>query len=51
MTSGEVVVYMDDILIATPDNLTHHRQLVHRVLDRLKEHDLYLKPKKCVFEV
>ena len=22
--SGEVVIYMDDILIATPDNLTHH---------------------------
>ena len=49
--TGEVVIYMDDILIATPDNLTHHRQLVHRVLDRLEEHDLYLKPKKCVFEV
>ena len=49
--SGEVVIYMDDILIATPDNLTHHRQLVHRVLDQLEEHDLYLKPKKCVFEV
>ena len=31
--SGEVVIYMDDILIATPDNLTHHQQLVHRVLD------------------
>ena len=22
--TGEVVIYMDDILIATPDNLTHH---------------------------
>ena len=49
--SREVVIYMDNILIATPDNLTHHRQLVHHVLDRLEEHDLYLKPKKCVFEV
>ena len=49
--TGEVVIYMDDILITTPDDLTHHRQLVHRVLDRLEEHDLYLKPKKCVFEV
>ena len=46
--TGEVVIYMDDILIATPDDLTHHRQLVHHVLDRLKEHDLYLKPKKCL---
>ena len=42
---------MDDILIATPDNLRTHRQLVHQVLDRLDEHDLYLKPEKCVFEV
>ena len=49
--TGEVVIYMDDILIATPDNLTHHSQLVHHVLDRLEEHDLYLKLKKCVFEV
>ena len=49
--TGEVVIYMDDILIATPDNLTHHRQLVHRILDQLEEHNLYLKPKKCVFEV
>ena len=49
--SGEVVIYMDDILIATPDNLTHHWQLVHRVLDWLEEHDLSLKPKKCIFEV
>ena len=44
--TGKVVIYMDDILIATPDNLTHHRQLVHRVLDQLEEHDLYLKPKE-----
>ncbi len=42
---------MDDILIATPDNLRHHRQLVHQVLTKLEEHDLYLKPKKCVFKV
>ena len=49
--TGEVVIYMDDILIATPDNLTHHQQLVHCVLNRLEEHNLYLKPKKCVFEV
>ena len=49
--TGKVVIYMDSILIATPDDLTHHQQLVHRVLDRLKEHNLYLKLKKCIFEV
>jgi len=46
----EVVIYMDDILIATPSNLPHHRQLVHQVLNRLEEHDLFLKPEKCTFE-
>ena len=34
--TGEVVIYMDDILIAIPDDLTHHRQLVHHVLDWLE---------------
>ena len=48
--TGEVVIYMDNILIATPDNLTHHRHLVHCILNWLEEHDLYLKPKKCVFK-
>ncbi len=49
--TGEVIIYMDDILIATPNNIPHHRQLVHQVLDKLEEHDLFLKPEKCTFEV
>ncbi len=49
--TGEVVIYMDDILIATPNNTPHHRQIVHQVLDKLEEHDLFLKPEKCTFEV
>jgi len=48
--TNEVIVYMDDILIATTNNLTHHREIVHQVLYRLEEHDLYLKPEKCSFE-
>jgi len=51
ISTGEVIVYMDDILIATRDDLAHHQQLVHQVLTKLEEHDLYLKPEKCVFEV
>ncbi len=50
ISTGEVIIYMDDILIATPDNQPHHRQLVHQVLTKLEEHDLYLKPEKCVFK-
>jgi hypothetical protein len=49
--TGEVMVYMDDILIATDNNLTHHCYLVHQVLQTLEEHDLFLKPQKCQFEV
>ena len=48
--TNKVIVYMDDILIATIDNKAHHCEIVHQVLYRLEEHDLYLKPEKCSFE-
>jgi hypothetical protein len=47
---GQVIIYMDDILVATRDNLEEHRQIVQQVLERLKKLDLYLKPAKCTFE-
>src|SRR5712671_514904 len=40
---------MDDMLIATTDNPTLHTKYVHRILDKLEKHDLYLKPEKSVF--
>jgi hypothetical protein len=40
---------MDDILIYT-SNLTEHHKMVHEVLKRLQEHNLYLKPEKYEFE-
>src|SRR5258707_2365418 len=46
---GHVVIYMDDILIFTSDVETH-RRIVHQVLQRLQDEDLFLKPKKCFFE-
>jgi hypothetical protein len=49
IATGVVAVYMDDILIYTP-NLVKHRKIVHEVLQRLQDHDLYLKPEKCEFE-
>jgi len=46
---GWLTVYMDDMLIATPDDPILHRECVHRVLDKLEKHNLYLKPEKCAF--
>jgi len=46
----QIIVYMDDILIATSSTLAAHEIAVHDVLQRLEEHDLYLKPEKCVWE-
>ena len=47
--SGDVMVYLDDILIAHSD-LRTHRRIVAEVLRRLRKHKLYLRPEKCEFE-
>ena len=47
---GRVFVYMDDILIATEDNLPLHREIVHKTLEQLEREDLFLKLSKCHFE-
>jgi Reverse transcriptase (RNA-dependent DNA polymerase) len=47
---GMVFVYMDDILIATIDDLPLHRRIVHEVLDLLEKESFFLKPSKCKFE-
>jgi hypothetical protein len=49
ISEGVVVVYLDDILIFTKD-LDEHRRITQRVLRRLAEHELYLRPEKCEFE-
>ncbi len=51
IATGKVVIYMDDILVATRDDKAEHREMVNRVLERLAKLDLYLKPGKCQFEV
>jgi hypothetical protein len=50
LLEGWLTVYMDDLLIHTPNNIAEHRRRVHRVLDKLRKHDLFLKPEKCLFE-
>ena len=49
VNEGNMVVYLDDILIWSND-LDEHRKIVREVLQRLQDHDLYLRPDKCEFE-
>ena len=50
IAQGNVIIYFDDILIATEDDLEVHRRIVGQVLDRRQKLNLYLKPSKCIFE-
>ncbi len=45
-----IIIYMDNILIATSSTITAHEHAVHDVLLCLEEHNLYLKLEKCVWE-
>jgi len=53
-----LTIYMDNMAIHTaklPDetdeqHLQQHRELVKRILAKLQEHNLFLKPEKCTFE-
>ena len=42
--------YMDDYLIATSSSIELHRQATHDLLDLIEQHDLFIKPEKCVWE-
>jgi len=46
----KLFIYMDDILIATNNDLVRHRQIVHKVLDKLEEESYFLRLAKCEFE-
>jgi hypothetical protein len=43
-----VIVYLDDILVFSRTKEEHHEHL-HKVLQRLQEHQLYVKGSKCQF--
>jgi hypothetical protein len=49
ITEGVVSIYLDDILIFA-NSMEEHRRITHLVLDRMREHKLYLWPEKCEFE-
>ena len=50
IAEGWLIVYMDNILIATQDDPKFHEECIHCILEKLCLHDLYLKPEKCAFE-
>ena len=47
--TNKVISYMDDILIFT-DDISTQCIITNQVLATLQKHNLYLKPKKCIFE-
>ena len=49
ISEGVVVVYLDNILIFTK-TLEEHWNIVQRVMELLRQHNLSLKPEKCEFE-
>jgi hypothetical protein len=49
ITEGVISVYLDNILILT-NLLEEHHRITCLVLDRMREHKLYLWPEKCEFE-
>jgi reverse transcriptase-like protein len=49
IAQGWLKIYMDDLIIASEDNEALHQQRVDRVLQKIKDHDLFLKVKKCSF--
>ena len=49
LATGNVVIYMNNILIAIAGTLSTHKQEVCNVLQKLKDNNLFLKPEKCQF--
>ena len=50
LREGWLSIYMDDILVHTSQDWNKHQECAHRVLTKLKEHNLYLKLEKCQFK-
>jgi hypothetical protein len=46
----ELFIYVNNILVATGNDLERHQQIVHDVLDLLEESSYFLCPAKCMFK-
>jgi hypothetical protein len=49
VAQGWLKIYIDNMLIATKDDNEEHKQKVAHVLQKLLNHNLFLKPEKCQF--
>ena len=48
--AGKLFVYMDDILIATNNDLKLHQEIVDAILDLFEQESYFLWPSKCTWE-
>jgi len=46
----KVAVFIDDVMIVT-ETEEGHDEIVEKVLRRLEENDLFVKPEKCVWKI
>lgn len=49
VTQGWLRIYMDDTIIATGEDEEQHSKRVNHFLNKLRAHNLFLKPEKCWF--
>jgi len=48
--TGDIAAFMNNVLVETKDK-EKHNEIVEKVLKRIEESDLYIKPEKCVWKV
>jgi len=46
INQGNIAMFIDNIIVTT-DTKEGHDKLVEKVLKRLEENDLFVKPEKC----
>jgi reverse transcriptase-like protein len=49
IAQGWLKIYMDDLIIASEEDEVMHQHRVDCILQKIKDHDLFLKAKKCSF--
>jgi reverse transcriptase-like protein len=49
ITQGWLKIYMDNLIVASEENEVVYQQQVDHILQKIKDHDLFLKAKKCSF--